>query len=66
MNCPLLPTGGGGPEQMAARFGAPYLGKIPMDPMLTKACEDGEDFLEAYPEAPAAAPFEKIIDGKIA
>jgi ATP-binding protein involved in chromosome partitioning len=39
-------TGDGG-RQMAAEFGVPFLGKIPMDPALARACDLGKPFLAA-------------------
>ena len=32
----------GGPEQMSAKFDVPFLGRIPLDPSLQRACEQGE------------------------
>jgi Mrp family chromosome partitioning ATPase len=31
----------GGAQAMAQQFGVPYLGHIPLDPNLLKACEEG-------------------------
>jgi hypothetical protein len=31
----------GGAKAMAQQFGVPYLGHIPLDPNLLKACEEG-------------------------
>jgi hypothetical protein len=47
---------------MAAQFGVPYLGKLPMDPNMMEACERGRSFLEAFPASPAAGPFAAIVD----
>ncbi len=49
------------PKGMADRFGVPYLGKLPMDPNMMKACEEGRSFLEAYPASVAAAPFGDVV-----
>jgi ATP-binding protein involved in chromosome partitioning len=37
---------GDGGRQMAAEFGVPFLGKIPMDPALARACDLGKPFLD--------------------
>lgn len=49
------------PALMAQRFGVPYLGKLPMDTNMMKACEDGKSFLEAFPTSPAAQPLKEIV-----
>ena len=54
-------AGKDGPQQMAARFGCPFLGSIPMDANLTKACEEGEPFNEAYKESVGATAFSRIV-----
>lgn len=46
---------------MAAAFGVPYLGKLPMDPTMLASCETGEPFVTKHPEAPAAKPFLNIV-----
>jgi hypothetical protein len=50
------------PSSMAAAFGVPYLGKLPMDPNMMEACERGVSFLDGYPESPAAPSFSAIVD----
>eukprot|EP00752_Nemacystus_decipiens_P018200 g16329.t1 len=52
---------GAGPRGMAETFGVPFLGSIPMDPNLLKACEEGEAFTTEYADSPAAKPFGKIV-----
>ncbi len=49
------------PQGMAQRFDVPYLGKLPMDPNMMRACEEGKSFLEAYPGSVAAAPFAAVV-----
>jgi MinD-like ATPase involved in chromosome partitioning or flagellar assembly len=49
------------PQSMAERFGVPYLGKLPMDPNILRACEEGKSFIDAYPSSVAAAPFAEIV-----
>ena len=47
----------GGAEKMATDYNIPFWGRLPLDPNLLKACEDGKSFVEADPEAPAAKAF---------
>lgn len=49
------------PYNMSKKFQIPYLGKIPMDSNMTRACEDGYSFLELYPNSVASEPFRQII-----
>ncbi|KAL3790119.1 hypothetical protein ACHAW5_007726 [Stephanodiscus triporus] len=58
----VFPPSGGGPRGMAEKFNVPYLGKLPLDPNLLKACEDGVSFVEKYPSSPAASPLNAIVD----
>jgi len=50
------------PAAMARRFNVPYLGKLPMDPNMMRACENGLSFLEHFPTSAAAAPFRDIVE----
>ena len=58
---PVFTEFGSGPRGMAESYGVPFLGKIPMDPNLLKACEDGEAFTTEYADSPAAKPFGRIV-----
>lgn len=48
---------------MAEDHGVPFLGEVPMDPNLLKACEEGEAFTTLYPDSAAAKPFGEIVQG---
>ena len=50
------------PENMAKKFHVPYLGKLPMDPNMMKACENGASVLEAFPNSPVVKPLMHIVD----
>lgn len=50
------------PESMARRYNVPYLGRLPMDSNLLRACEEGVSFLDAYPDSVAAVAFETIVN----
>jgi len=47
-------------EKMADDLGIPFLGSIPFDPNLAKAADDGEVFLDQYPESDAADALASI------
>lgn len=55
------PTTGGG-EALASEMGIPFLGKVPLDPRIGKACDYGDSFLDQYPESPASKSLLSIID----
>lgn len=61
----IFPVSGSGPEGMAAKFGVPYLGKIPLDPVMLASCEKGEAYITAHPDAPAAKPLLDIVNGGV-
>lgn len=45
----------GGGERMASDLGLPFWGRLPLDPKLLKACEEGKSFVALYPDAIASA-----------
>lgn len=52
---------GGGGERLAAETGFRFLGKIPIDPRMVTASDDGKPFVLEHPNTPAAQAFEAII-----
>lgn len=50
------------PIAMAKLFNVPYLGKLPMDPNMMYACENGISFLEKFPNSSASKAFSDIVD----
>lgn len=58
---PFAPANGGG-AGLASQAGVPFLGRLPLDPALTAACEEGVAFVAQHPDAPAAAPLQRIVN----
>jgi len=62
----------GGGERMATDMGVPFLGRIPIDPAVGQACDDGTPFVYRYNQTETAKAFERVIapilalSGKIA
>ena len=54
----LFPAGN--TEEMAREFEVPFLGKIPFDPRLSMAADDGIAFVEKYRSTPAGVGLTKI------
>ena len=50
----IFSTTHGGAERMASDYGAPFWGRLPLDPDLLKACEDGNAFCEIKKDAVAS------------
>jgi len=53
---------GSGPKGMAEKFNVKYLGALPLDPNLLKACEDGICFVQHYKTSPAVRYMNNIVD----
>ena len=58
--------GGGGAAAMAQQFSVPFLGRVPMDPALAAACDDGVGYLSAEAEAAATADGSSVAGGAAA
>ena len=54
----LFPTGN--TEEMARQFGVSLLGRIPFDPRISTAADNGNAFVEKYADTPAGAGLTKI------
>ena len=51
----------GGGEQMARDFDLPFLGRIPMDPQVVTAGDDGVPYLATASDSPAAQAFANVV-----
>ncbi|KAJ1882333.1 cytosolic Fe-S cluster assembly factor nbp35 [Coemansia sp. RSA 1722] len=51
----------GGAAKLCGELGIPLLGRIPLDPRIGRACDQGTSFLDAYAESPAAQAYSEII-----
>eukprot|EP00545_Synedropsis_sp_CCMP1620_P011726 CAMPEP_0119014434 /NCGR_PEP_ID=MMETSP1176-20130426/9734_1 /TAXON_ID=265551 /ORGANISM="Synedropsis recta cf, Strain CCMP1620" /LENGTH=368 /DNA_ID=CAMNT_0006967613 /DNA_START=32 /DNA_END=1138 /DNA_ORIENTATION=+ len=58
----VFPSSGAGPEGMAAQYGLPFWGKLPLDTDLLKCCEVGKCFVEEHPESLAAKVLNGFVD----
>jgi ATP-binding protein involved in chromosome partitioning len=56
---------GSGGEELAAEFGIPFLGGIPLDSKVSSASEEGVPSIIAYPERPQAEAFHTLA-GRLA
>ena len=56
----------GGGADLAARFGIPLLGKIPLDPDIVKSGDKEEPYVHAYAKSATAERFNDIVDRIVA
>ena len=47
---------------MARDMGVPFLGRIPIDPDIVRAGDEGIPFIQAFADSEAAKAFGKAID----
>ena len=63
---PVFPVSGKGAEGMAKEMGVPFLGRVPMDPTLSQAAEEGRSCFGLKQGqtvlSPSALALRKIID----
>lgn len=55
------PTTGGG-EQLAKDLNIKFLGSVPLDPRIGKACDNGECFFDSYPDSPASDAIIDVVE----
>jgi len=51
----------GGGELMAGQMNVPFLGRIPIEPAIGQACDDGMPYVFQFPQTQAGKEFKKII-----
>jgi len=51
----------GGGEQMALQMSVPFLGRIPIDPQIVRACDSGRPYVQHYCSSPAAQAFKEAM-----
>ena len=54
--------GSGGGEVMAGQMGVPFLGRIPLEPALMQACEQGKPFVRHLAHTEAGKAFLSMVD----
>jgi Mrp family chromosome partitioning ATPase len=56
----------GGGRHIAADMGVPFLGSIPVDPLVAEACDSGQAFVRRYASSPTAVIMRTIIQPLVA
>ncbi|WFD29903.1 cytosolic Fe-S cluster assembly factor nbp35 [Malassezia sp. CBS 17886] len=52
----------GGASALCEELGLSFLGSVPLDPRIAKCCDQGESFVDEYPDSPASAAYLSIIE----
>jgi hypothetical protein len=50
---------------MCEDMGVPFLGSIPLDPLLARSCDEGQYFMSQYPDSLATKAYHEIIQSKL-
>ena len=58
----VFPKSTGGAEEMCRQLGVPFLGRIPLDPYIGQACDEGKPYFLAHPESEATKSFFALFD----
>jgi uncharacterized protein (TIGR02246 family) len=58
----IFPAVTGGARAMSAEMKVPFLGSLPIDPLLLQSCEEGKCYVETHPTAPAVQPLLTLVD----
>lgn len=59
---PIFKPVSGGAKAMCEDMQVPFLGAIPLDPRLAMCCDEGQSFLDAFEDSPAAKAVFEVID----
>ncbi|KAH6943219.1 hypothetical protein HPB50_017945 [Hyalomma asiaticum] len=57
----IFPATTGGAAALCEELDLPFLGSLPLDPQLAKACDEGKLFLREHPNSPAAVACKEVV-----
>lgn len=57
----IFPATTGGAKSMCEEMQVPFLGTLPLDPKLTKCCDEGKNFAEENPKSPTVLALRDIV-----
>ncbi|GBP33534.1 Cytosolic Fe-S cluster assembly factor nubp1 [Eumeta japonica] len=58
----IFPATTGGAEQMCSDANVTLLGRLPLDPLVARCCDEGRNPLTELPNSPASDALKKIVD----
>lgn len=50
---------------MATEFALPFLGSLPLDPLLARCCDEGRNYLTELPDSPTVISIKNIVASKL-
>lgn len=60
----IFPANTGGGSKMATEMEIPFLGRLPLDPLLARCCDEGRDCLSEMPNSPTVLALKDIVSSK--
>uniref|UniRef100_V9ID73 Cytosolic Fe-S cluster assembly factor NUBP1 n=1 Tax=Apis cerana TaxID=7461 RepID=V9ID73_APICE len=57
----IFPALTGGGYAMAKELNIEFLGSLPLDPLLTRCCDEGKNFLTEFPQSPTIFTLQTIV-----
>uniref|UniRef100_A0A0K8SL32 Cytosolic Fe-S cluster assembly factor NUBP1 homolog n=3 Tax=Lygus hesperus TaxID=30085 RepID=A0A0K8SL32_LYGHE len=58
----IFPRDSGGGEKLSEEMELPFLGSVPLDPVLARACDEGQDVLNTMADSPTLLAISSIVD----
>ncbi|KAF2368282.1 Flagellum site-determining protein YlxH/ Fe-S cluster assembling factor NBP35 [Trinorchestia longiramus] len=53
----VFPSSTGGAASLSAETGVPVIARLPLDPLIARACDEGSNYLVDHPQSPAALGY---------
>lgn len=60
----IFPATTGGAKAMCEELDVKFLGSLPLDPVITRYCDEGRDFVTELPNNPVVEALGEIVKGK--
>lgn len=61
----IFPATTGGARQMCTEMDVPFLGSLPLDPVIARCSDEGRDFVGELQESPATKSLMNIVESKL-
>jgi Mrp family chromosome partitioning ATPase len=61
METKIFPPTTGGAQKMCQEMGVPFLGAIPLDPLIARSCDEGKYYVTQAPDSPASKAYKEIF-----
>lgn len=59
----IFPPTTGGARKMCEEMNVPFLGAIPLDPVIAKSCDEGKSYISQAPESVGAKKYKEVFEG---